>query len=260
MAYVPQDLLDRVAALEREVRTLRGRAQMRPALNQVLNGDVMIGEGGRLICEAPNGQRIFMTGNTPEGDWAVGIARPTDGTPALTVGDEDNTSGAGQMIRIWNRDRDLREVILMDDRFSERFLGRPWMPIALYPTARQAHSGTSYEPAWWGNNPVHNAVAVISVLTYAGSGGGQVKITMTPSGQSTRVLAEYDAAPNQWTQRVVEVPLDGVELLQWVAWEVSHRAKTAGQTVETRLYRAYTRETFTPDETPAVPVRAAGEV
>ncbi|MFE1839221.1 hypothetical protein [Streptomyces sviceus] len=257
MTYVPQDVLDRLSALEREVRQLRGRAQMRPALNQILNGDVRIGEGGRLIAEAPNGNTIFMTGETDQGDWAVGIARPTDGTAALTVGDENNDSGAGQMIRIWNRDTGDRNVILMDDAFSERFLGRPWMPIGLYPTARQSYTGTAYDTAWWGASPAHNAVAVIVVFTYAGTGGGQVKITATPSGDTARTLAEYDVAANTWTQRTIEVPLDRVELLQTVVWDVSHRAKTSGQNVETRLYRAYTRNTFTADEAPAVPVRTA---
>ncbi|RMB83640.1 hypothetical protein [Streptomyces shenzhenensis] len=256
MAYVPQDILDRIAALEREVRTLRGRSQMRPALNQVLNGDVVIGEGGRLIAKAPNGNRIFLTGQTPAGDWAVGIARPTDGTPALTVGDEDAT-GSGQMIRIWNRDPALRDVIVMDDAYSERFLGRPWMPIGLYPTARQSNTSTSYDTAWWGSSPAHNAVAVIVIFTYAGTGGGQVKVSMTPSGGTAQTLAEYDVPATTWVQRTIEAPLDGVEFLQSVVWDVSHRAKTSGQNIETRLYRAYTRNTFTADEAPDTPARTA---
>lgn len=259
MTYVPQDVLDRIAALEREVRQLRGRAQMRPALNQVLNGDVVIGEGGRLIAEAPNGNRIFLTGQTPAGDWAVGIARPTDGTAALTVGDE-NASGAGQMIRIWNRDQDVRDVIVMDDAYSDRFLGRPWMPIGLYPTSRQSYTGTTYDTAWWGASPAHNAVAVIVIFTYAGTGGGQVKVSMTPSGGTAQTLAEYDVAANTWTQRTIEAPLDGVEFLQTVVWDVSHRAKTSGQNVETRMYRAYTRNTFSASEAPDIPVRTAATV
>ncbi|MET9253743.1 hypothetical protein [Streptomyces sp. NPDC003717] len=256
MPFVPQDVLDRIAALEREVRQLRGRAQMRPALNQVLNGDVVIGEGGRLIAKAPNGNRIFVTGETPAGDWAVGIARPTDGTSALTVGDED-AKGAGQMIRMWNRDKGDPNVIVMDDAFSERFLGRPWLPIGLYPTARQSNTSTSYDTAWWGSSPAHNAVAVIVLFTIAGTGGGQVKVTMTPSGGTARTLAEYDVAANTWVQRTIEAPLDGVEFLQSVAWDISHRAKSTGQNVETRLYRAYTRNTFKIEETPEVPVRTA---
>ncbi|MCO6693907.1 hypothetical protein KQI59_05535, partial [Streptomyces sp. Vc17.3-30] len=90
---------------------LRGRAQMRPALNQILNGDVRIGEGGRLIAEAANGNTIFMTGQDGEGDWAVGLGRSSTGRVALTVGDEYNGSGAGQMVRTWSRSG---KVIMMD--------------------------------------------------------------------------------------------------------------------------------------------------
>ena len=81
MAFVPQDVLDRIAALEREVRTLRGRAQMRPTLNQVLNGDVTIGEGGRLIVKDPDGTTVFATGQTPTiGDYYTTMFRD-DGDP-----------------------------------------------------------------------------------------------------------------------------------------------------------------------------------
>lgn len=258
MAYVPRDLLDRVAALENEVRTLRGRAQMRPALNEILNGDVRIGEGGRLICEAENGNRVFMTGQDSEGDWAVGMARSVGGTSALTVGDEYNQTGARQMVRMWNRDEVEPNVIVMDDAFSDQFLGRPWIPIGLYPTEHQTYNGSAYNTAWWGNSPAHNAVAIIEVHTLAPAGGAQVKITATPSGGTTRTLAEYDAAPNTWTGRAITAPLDGVDFLQWVTWDVSHRAKTNGQNVITRLYRAYTRNTFNADEAPEPPVRTAG--
>ncbi|MEV0440948.1 hypothetical protein AB0I84_09175 [Streptomyces spectabilis] len=127
MAAVPQDLLDRVRALERQVRELTGRAQMRPALDKILHGDIVIGEGGRIIAQAPNGNRIFMTGQTPEGDWAVGMARET-GQAALTVGDDVNTGG--QMVRMFNR---AGEVIVMDDAYADGYLGRPWVPIPCAP-------------------------------------------------------------------------------------------------------------------------------
>ncbi|MFJ2017253.1 hypothetical protein [Streptomyces nodosus] len=255
MAVVPQDLLDRINALEREVRELRGRANIRPALSEILHGDVRIGEGGQLIVETPDGRRVFMVGQAPTGAWAVGLARP-DGTAALTVGDQTGV-GASHMIRMWNRDQGNPDVLVMDDAFSNRFLGRPWMPIGLYPTARQTYSGTTYDTAWWGSSPAHNAVAVIVLFTSAGTGGGQVRVTMTPLGGTARTLAEYDVPAGAWTQRTIEAPLNGVEFLDNIVWDVSHRAKTSGQNVETRLYRAFTRNTFTANEAPSAPVRTA---
>ncbi|CAL9296872.1 hypothetical protein [Streptomyces sp. SudanB25_2051] len=127
MAAIPQDLLDRIRELERKVRELAGRSQIRPALTEVLHGDVVIGEGGRLIAQAPNGNRVFISGQTPEGDWAVGMGRE-NGTPALTVGDDVNTGG--QMIRTFSRSG---QVIVMDDAFADGHLGRPWVPIPCAP-------------------------------------------------------------------------------------------------------------------------------
>lgn len=256
MPYVPQDVLDRLAALEREVRELRGRSQIRPALTQILHGDVVIGEGGRLIAQAPDGTRIFMTGETPAGDWAVGIARPADGTAALTVGDED-AEGAGQMIRIWNRDQSAQDVIVMDDAFSERFLGRPWMPLQLYPTERQTgYTGTSYDTAWGGITPAQNAVLYLHTSTWANTGGAQVRVRLVHDGDET-ILDEWDCPAGQWTERMINRPLHGIGFLDGFLLRVEHRNKTAGQNCETRVWSAFTRNTYTADEAPDPPISAA---
>ncbi len=174
MAAVPQDILDRIRSLERQVRELTGRSQMRPALDKILHGDITIGEGGQLFAETPGGQRTFIVGQTPQGDWGVGIGRE-DGTAALTVGDDVNDDA--QMIRIWNRDRDSQNVIVMDDAYSDRFLGRPWIPFPMYPTANASMQGTtSWQYAWIGRMPAQNAVAVLNFSSIA-SAGGQARIT-----------------------------------------------------------------------------------
>ncbi|MEW2573657.1 hypothetical protein [Streptomyces sp. NPDC047070] len=253
MAAVPQDLLDRVRALERQVRELTGRAQIRPALNQILNGKVNIGEGGSLEVRGPNGELALRTGQWADGTYGTYLGRD-DGTPAWTVGgsgtDTDN------MVRMWARDPDSpSRVMVMDDAFSDRFLGRPWIPIQLHPTERQSYDGTTYQPAWAGSGPMFNAVARISLTTYANTGGGQVRVTMTPTGGTAQTVAEYDCPAGQWTNKVIEQPLHGVEFMGWVQWVVEHRNKSTGQNVETRLWHAYTRNTFTVDETPDTPTR-----
>jgi hypothetical protein len=127
VTYVPEDLLDRISALERQVRQLTGRAAIRPALTQVLAGDVVIGEGGQLIAQTPTGTRTFIVGQTPQGDWGVGLARE-DGTAALTVGDDVLTGR--QMVRTHSRSGN---VIMMDDAYADGYLGRPWVPIPCTP-------------------------------------------------------------------------------------------------------------------------------
>lgn len=256
MAYVPQDLLDRVAALEREVRTLRGRAQMRPALNEILNGDVRIGEGGRLICEAPGGNRIFMTGQTVEGDWAVGLARSLNGTVALTVGDEDNNTGAGQMIRTWSRSG---EVIMMDDAFCDWMLGRPWLPFPMYPTALQGYEGgTSWNYAWIGRGPAQNAVAVLKFSTIS-TEGGQVRVNYA-RGSSVTTLGTWTIPGNStWVDRTITQPLDGADWGEEVVFQIEHRNSVSGGVIETRMFASYTRNTFNAGEVPDPPANLAAD-
>lgn len=251
MPFVPQDVLDRLAKLEREVRQLRGRAQMRPALNEVLHGDVVIGEGGQLIARAPNGVETFTVGETAGGDWGIFLRRE-QGSNALTVGD-DLLSGA-QMIRMRARSG---EIIVMDDAWSPEFLGRPWIPLQMHPTNnRGAYTRDTYGSAWVGITPVHNAVAWFACQTYAGDGGAQVRVTLSKNGNS-QIVDEWDCGPNQWTSRQIDYPLDGIGFLNSVTFSLDHRAKTAGQQVETRLLSAYTHNTLNADQAPAPPPEAA---
>ncbi|MEU1020263.1 hypothetical protein [Streptomyces sp. NPDC005898] len=255
MPFVPQDVLDRIAALEREVRQLRGRAQMRPALNQILNGDVRIGEGGRLIAEAANGNRVFMTGQDTEGDWAVGMARSVSGTAALTVGDEYNGSGAGQMIRTWSRSG---EVIVMDDAWCDWMLGRPWIPFPLYPTMMQGQEANSnWNYAWVGRGPVQNPVAVISFSTIS-SNGGQVRVNYVPPNGNARTLGTWSIpSGSTWVNRTITQPLDGADWGDEVTFQIEHRNNSGTGAIETRVFTSYTRNTFSASEVPDPPANLA---
>ncbi|MGW3511171.1 hypothetical protein [Streptomyces sp. NPDC000994] len=252
MAVVPQDLLDRINALEREVRELRGRANIRPALNEILNGDVVIGEGGRLFVRAPGGTAVFETGQSPTaGDYFTTLRRDT-GALAFTIGANsyENDDAPTQMVRMWDR---TGNVIVMDDYYSNSFLGRPWMPVQLHPTQRQGYTGTSYDSAWVGTGPAHNPVLFLSMTTYANTGGAQVRVVMTHGGADT-TLDEWDCPAGAWTGRAVTRPLHGVRFLDAITLRIEHRAKSANQNVETRLYSAYTRNTRTASEAPNTPV------
>ncbi|MFE5673833.1 hypothetical protein ACFQ7B_00415 [Streptomyces erythrochromogenes] len=253
MAAVPQDLLDRVRTLERRVRELAGRTQMRPALTEIEGGDIAIGEGGRILVKAPTGAAVFESGQTPGGDWGVRLARQ-DGSAALTVGYD--ASPTQQMVQLWSRDTAAPDrLLVMDDARADRFLGRPWIPLQLHPTARQTTTQTALDVAWTGAGPAVNAVAELVLSTRAGTGGAQVKVTMQPQGGALVVLDDYDTPADTWTDRTITAPMHGIEYMQPVTWTIQHRAKTAGQTTETRVYRATGRQTLTADETPTVPVR-----
>ncbi|MGW0756122.1 hypothetical protein ACWD1Y_06475 [Streptomyces sp. NPDC002814] len=244
MPFVPQDVLDRLTALEREVRQLRGRAQMRPALNQVLNGDVVIGEGGQLIAQTPGGQRTFIVGQTQEGDWGVGLGRE-NGTAALTVGD-DVLSDA-QMIRIWSRDTDAPDrIIVMDDAYSGRFLGRPSIPIPMQPTAGQTTTNTAVTTAWTGATRLMNAVLYASFETYTPAG-----VTATVQFEDSDGVIESWVAntSNGWTQHQLTKPVRQ-EFMNHVNYRLKHNVRSGTGEIRTNCLGVYTRNSFTPSEAP----------
>ncbi|MFF3178108.1 hypothetical protein ACFVQ0_36435 [Streptomyces sp. NPDC057900] len=246
MAAVPLDLLDRIRALEREVRTIIGRASIRPALDEINAGRVQIGEGGSLEVRAPDGTGIFGVGKLWDGTYGVVVQR-SDGTLAFNVGG----SGEGSnMVRLFSRAGD---ALVMDDYYSREFLGRPWMPISLFPTMQQGTTLTTYQAAWVGGGPAHNAVAYLNLSTIAGTGGGQVRIRMTPPRGAEVEVAEYDIPANTWTNKTIVQPLHNVGFLEAVHWIIEHRAKTNGSPVETRIFRAYTRNTQVEGENPDPP-------
>lgn len=129
MTRVPTDLLDRIAALERQVRQLTGRAQIRPAMNQILGGDVVIGEGGQLQVQAPDGTTHLTLGalasnyGTPEFGL---IARRRDGSTALRIWNGDSPS-APQALSI----TDAQGHRLVVEDVTAGGLDKPWLP---YPT------------------------------------------------------------------------------------------------------------------------------
>ena len=243
MPYVPQDVLDRITRLEREVRELRGRAQIRPAMNQILHGDVIIGEGGQLIAAAPSGGILFRTGQTAQGDWAVGLGRE-DGSPALTVGDE--TEASGQMVRMWSRSPTNRDILVMDDAYADAFLGRPSMPIPMQSTAGQSTSNTELTTAWTGGVRLMNAVLWAAFETY------------TPAGVTAAVQLEDNdgvieswtvSASNNWTMREFTVPVRG-RFMDHRNFRLKHRVSSGTGTIRTNCLGMYTRNTFVPSEAP----------
>ncbi|MCX4824254.1 hypothetical protein OG883_31235 [Streptomyces sp. NBC_01142] len=242
---MPQDVLDRLATIEREIRQLRGRAQMRPALNQVLNGDVVIGEGGQLIAKTPGGIRTFVVGQTPEGDWGVGLGRE-NGTAALTVGDDVN-SGKAQMIRMWSRDTTAPDrIIVMDDAYSGRFLGRPSMPIPMQSTAGQMTASTNDTTAWTGATRLMNPVLYAAFETYTPAGTtADVRFE-----DSDGVIESWVAnTSNGWTLRQITKPVRQ-DFMNHVNYRLKHSVRSGNGPIQTNCLGVYTRNTFTPSEAP----------
>ncbi|MFJ5883453.1 hypothetical protein [Kitasatospora cineracea] len=132
MAAIPQDLLDRIRTLERQVRELAGRSQIRPALDQIQHGQVIIGEGGTLTVKDGDGTAVLHVGDVlpahPDGSQQYGLLlRREDGSLALSMW----TDGVvPQGLDIWDS---RGNVIFSEDRVTGG-LARPWLQTPLYPS------------------------------------------------------------------------------------------------------------------------------
>lgn len=90
VAQVPLDILDRLRTLEDRLRQVEGRAQIRPAMNEVLGGDITVGEGGSFTVNDIDGSLLFKVGkitpNHVDGSEQRGflVARE-DGTLAMAL-------------------------------------------------------------------------------------------------------------------------------------------------------------------------------
>ncbi|MFJ8900041.1 hypothetical protein [Streptomyces sp. NPDC102370] len=250
MPHVPQDILDRLAALEREVRTLRGRAQIRPALTEILNGNVVIGEGGRLIVRDPDGTAVLETGQSPTvGDYFTTLRRD-DGTLALTIGansypDDDAPS---QMIRMWSRGGN---IIVMDDYHADGWLGRPALPVPWQPTAEaSAYSGTA-TAAWLSFIRAQNPVLHLRTesFTSASSATVELQISNLTRGGGYQTVASWQVPSGAWTFHSGAYPLDGCEYFNELQMRLRHSTSGTG-TVTTRVLGSLTRNTFSADEVP----------
>ncbi|MFI6055497.1 hypothetical protein ACIBCO_36105 [Streptomyces violascens] len=193
MAAIPQDLLDRIRDLERRVHELTGRANIRPALNQITHGAVQIGEGGSLDVRSPGGAQVLGVGQFSTGRYGVSMERE-DGTGiALEVG--GNATNAAQMIRLYPRGGYPSTPIVMDDAHADGYLGRPWVPIPLAPSATvtaadwtTTHAGTVWTQhamlvAYWSIYAPSGTTAEARLVVNRGGSLTQLGDTVTASGK-----------------------------------------------------------------------------
>ncbi|XQE81575.1 hypothetical protein ACN24L_25200 [Streptomyces microflavus] len=134
MAIIPTDLLDRIRALERQVRELMGSANTTPAQNSIVGGEVVIGERGRLRVRTAGDQDLVYLGRVaPDRDEETPqqglVVRRDDGSLALTVWTGAPDPTAVQPVRILDR---RGNVIVADDTVRGG-LARPYIPYSCPP-------------------------------------------------------------------------------------------------------------------------------
>ncbi|MGW1772517.1 hypothetical protein [Streptomyces sp. NPDC002104] len=188
MPHIPQDVLDRIASLERQVKQLTGRANIRPALNQVLSGDVTVGEGGQLRVKAAGGVEHFRVGHlgTYYQDETTGetakefgtILRRRDGSIAMSIWNGQDAVNP-QVLRLTDsKGNDIVVENIEQGGLHRPHLAQPWADTnaARWPrtastsfeTLQEAHIETEH-----GKVRIRAAKAIDS-----GSDGGELRIVI----------------------------------------------------------------------------------
>lgn len=171
----PQDIVDRLRRMERQVRELTGRMNIRPALNTIVGGsitvkdggDVRIVDGGYLEVYAPGDVPIFGVGLFGDtGRYGTVIMREDGTGTAIEVGGND--ASTSQMVRLYPRGSYPSEPMVMDDAYADGFLGRPYVPIPM--AAPMNFSSTSWQTVFAGNCTAQHAVLYAHFSVYAPSG------------------------------------------------------------------------------------------
>lgn len=170
MAHVPQDLLDRINALEREVRQIRGRAEMRPAMNRIVNGEVSIGEGGSFAVYPP-GQTaaVFAVGQWSGDEFGTALRRQT-GEIAISTVNGDGQADSLQPLRLI----DAYGNVTYADDIANFGLARPYIQVPM--TAGRDFEGTSWQTTHVGRWVVQNPVLYAPYSVYTGTGTVEARL------------------------------------------------------------------------------------
>lgn len=123
---VPQDIIDRLKALERQVRELTGRTNIRPALNTVVGGSITVKDDGTIVLlNAANEEQVVLGHHEPNvsGVPQTGVTmHRTNGSTAFSMvapGASDQ-----QYVRMFDANG---KVIVSDDYNGG--LRSPWIPL-----------------------------------------------------------------------------------------------------------------------------------
>ncbi|GAA4074021.1 MULTISPECIES: hypothetical protein [Streptomyces] len=181
MAAIPTDLLDRIRALERQVRALMGSANTRPAMDRISGGNVVISDGGQLAVrnrDEQKGAELLYIGQVsparPGGEEQQGFfVRRDDGSKALTVHADAPDLQPNQSVKVFDR---KGNALFADDLGGEG-LARPYIPYPL-PTPEDTGHWESTSATEWTTLYNGNAIAQHPSLycLVAATRGGEVRL------------------------------------------------------------------------------------
>lgn len=214
----PQDIIDRIRDLERQVRDLSGRVNIRPALNTIVGGTVTIKDGGSLIVKDTADHNVLWIGRTiPDVDGQPQQAttiRRMDGSLAFAVWTGDTTGS--QPVRIYDKNS---QVIVADDLVNGG-LAQPWVPLptpepvsssAWWPSITSTTWSTLLRSVVWLQHP---KLFLDAQIALGASTSGQIRFTLdgttvATGSVNTNISGFYDVPSWSWAgvpqQRTLEL-------------------------------------------------------
>lgn len=196
MPQLPEDIIDRLTAMERRIQQLATAVTSRPAMNKVSGGGVEISDGGWLTVTGPGSTSpIFAVGAWEGNEYGVAIRRQT-GQDALTVHNGDGSATGSQPVRIF----DVAEREIISDDVNTGGLARPWLAMLPPQDLTLSHwPGTNVTTAF---TPIARSMNVIwqprmrLILATGASSGtvGQVQVFVDGAqwGSTVTSPAQFD--------------------------------------------------------------------
>ncbi|MFD3327579.1 hypothetical protein [Streptomyces sp. NPDC058701] len=175
MPQLPEDIIDRLTAMERRIQQLSTAVNTRPALNSVSGGEVRITDGGSLSVIEPGGTKILGAGFWSATEYGMEIKRQSGKTALsvrnVTAGDYD------QAFRVF----DAYAHELFSDDVVKGGLARPWLAMLPPQDTSTARWPQTTSAAWTtvarSFNPLWQPRMRLNFLTAAAAGvTGQVRV------------------------------------------------------------------------------------
>ncbi|MDQ0794587.1 hypothetical protein [Streptomyces sp. B1I3] len=236
MATIPTDLLDRVREIERRIRGLMASANSSPAMNQVGNGDIVVGDLGRIRARTSQGEDLLLVGRVqPDRDtdakaYQQGLElRRDDGSLALSLITTDPVNTPVQALRVLDHRGD---TVLATDS-SRGGLARPYLPLPTPAPVRKAAWESTGSTDWttlYAGPGFAQHPRVYCVLAVSGSVGASVRLLVdgAPVGAEQTLTGTAGQTADLTATLVEDLPASFGDT---VNFEIQAKVAATGDTV-----------------------------
>ncbi|MER7725520.1 hypothetical protein [Streptomyces sp. NPDC096323] len=236
MATIPTDLMDRVREIERRIRGLMASANSSPAMNQVGNGDIVVGDRGRIRARTSLSEDLLLVGRVqPDRDsetetYQQGLElRRDDGSLALSLITTDPVNSPVQALRVLDHRGD---TVLATDA-AHGGLARPYLPFPTpVPVSRAGweFTGSTDWTTLYAGPGFAQHPKVYCALAVSGTVGAAVRLLVNGTAVGAeQTLTGTAGQPADLTVTLVEdLPASFGDT---VAFEIQARVAATGDTV-----------------------------